>query len=212
MFNITSANKKIEYIDDFGLDPTRARFMAGKTVTFTNKTTLPQAMEARDGSWTTGLIQPGSSASVTVTKPGEYEFVSQDHPWVIGQLIVEATDAGSHAAAITVAAGIYTREQAQRGMAAYKQSCAACHLEDLSGSDRNPALAGSGFVANWTDKSVADLYNRTRLTMPQSSPGSLPPQTYIDIVAFLLQANGFPASDTELEPNAGLAHIAIKTK
>jgi hypothetical protein len=44
---------------------------------------------ARDGSWTTGPIRPGESATVTVTKPGEYEYVCSDHLWSMGQLIVE---------------------------------------------------------------------------------------------------------------------------
>jgi hypothetical protein len=35
--------------------------------------------------------------------------------------------------------------------------------------------------------------------MPQSSPGSLNPQNYIDIVAFLLQSNGLPSGKEELK-------------
>ena len=54
----------------------------------TNASTLPHAISARDGSWST-VIQPGASASVTIAKPGTYEYVCTDHPWSIGQLIVE---------------------------------------------------------------------------------------------------------------------------
>jgi plastocyanin len=49
----------------------------------------PHTIAARDGSWTTGVIQPGATASVTIPKTGTYEYICQDHPWSIGQLIVE---------------------------------------------------------------------------------------------------------------------------
>jgi hypothetical protein len=34
--------------------------------------------------------------------------------------------------------------------------------------------------------------------MPRSKPASLTPQEYSDIVAFILQQNGFPAGTSEL--------------
>lgn len=37
-------------------------------------------------------------------------------------------------------------------------------------------------------------------TMPQHEPDSLKAQVVIDIVSFLLQANGIPAGQTELPP------------
>src|SRR6201999_2493217 len=89
--NIAFADKKIDYMDDYGLNPTRARVTPGAKVTFTNTTKLVQTVEARDGSWTTGPIQPGASASVTITKPGVYEYVGEFDPWMIGQLTVESS-------------------------------------------------------------------------------------------------------------------------
>ncbi|MCH7475336.1 MAG: hypothetical protein IIA27_11765 [Gemmatimonadetes bacterium] len=34
--------------------------------------------------------------------------------------------------------------------------------------------------------------------MPQEEPGTLRPQEYLDVVAYILQANGYPAGDREL--------------
>jgi plastocyanin len=34
-------------------------------------------------------IHPGASGVVTVAKPGRYEYFCREHPWTIGQLIVE---------------------------------------------------------------------------------------------------------------------------
>ena len=88
-FNIASANKKIDWADDNGLSPSRVRTKSGTPVTFTNTSKVSHAVAARDGTWTSGPIKPGESATVTVTKPGVYEYICTDHPWTIGQLIVE---------------------------------------------------------------------------------------------------------------------------
>lgn len=131
---------------------------------------------------------------------------------MFGQLIVEAQDT-STTAATSVLGGVYTKEQASRGRTAYMQSCSACHMDDLSGSDHVPALAGDAFMTAWQGKSVGDLYNRTRLTMPQGAAGTLSPQIYADIVAYMLQANNFPAGGSELGTNNDLlAGIVINKK
>jgi quinohemoprotein ethanol dehydrogenase len=88
-FTIASANRKIDWADASGVSPTRVRTRPGTPLTFTNTSKISHAMAARDGSWKSGPIKPGESATVTVTKPGTYEYTCTDHPWTIGQLIVE---------------------------------------------------------------------------------------------------------------------------
>ena len=85
-----SANKKMTWADDYGLAPV-ARAHEGRhaSLTFKNTSTKPHTIAARDGSWTTGAIQPGESGTATVTKAGTYEYICTEHPWTIGQLIVE---------------------------------------------------------------------------------------------------------------------------
>jgi len=56
---------------------------------WTNASKKAHTITARDGSWTTGVIQPGASGSAIITKPGTYEYICTDHTWSIGQLIVE---------------------------------------------------------------------------------------------------------------------------
>ena len=48
-----------------------------------------RTIASRDGSWTTGVIAPGASATVSVSKPGTYEYICKERPWSFGQLIVE---------------------------------------------------------------------------------------------------------------------------
>src|SRR5262245_59959862 len=43
--------------------------------------------------------------------------------------------------------GVFTDEQARRGQASYRQSCAHCHAEDLLGERAAPALVGQPFTS-----------------------------------------------------------------
>jgi plastocyanin len=88
-FNIVAANRKIDWMNAYDVTPPRARIKAGSALKFVNTTSMTHAMEARDGSWHTDPIKPGESVSVTITRPGVYEYVCHDHPWSIGQLTVE---------------------------------------------------------------------------------------------------------------------------
>lgn len=117
----------------------------------------------------------------------------------------------SQAAAHTTSVwdGIYTEEQAARGTEQYKENCAACHGSSLEGQGMAPALAGDTFVNMWNGRSVDDLFIRIQTTMPLDGPGRLTSPATRDIVAFLLQANKFPAGKTDLPARNDLKATAI---
>ena len=94
--------------------------------------------------------------------------------------------------------GVYTQEQAKRGEAVYGERCAQCHGADLMSGDSVPPLAGTDFLSTWNTKTVGDLFDRIRTSMPADQPGTLNRQQASDIVAYLLSANKFPAGKTEL--------------
>lgn len=99
----------------------------------------------------------------------------------------------AQAAARTVAEGVYSAEQARRGKAGYEAKCAVCHGMGLEGADAAPPLAGGRFLDNWKGQSVHALVTRTRTTMPLNEPGSMGMAETSEIVAYMLQANQFPA-------------------
>jgi cytochrome c len=109
--------------------------------------------------------------------------------------------------------GVYSAAQAQRGKTQYSQSCATCHMDDLSGSGQALPLAGDAFMGTWEGQSVADLMGLIHDTMPQDKPGTLTPDQALDTVAYLLQYNQFPAGKEELknDPNE-LKNIIITKK
>lgn len=98
----------------------------------------------------------------------------------------------------SVVDGVFTDEQAKRGEAAYTKDCSSCHGAGLDGDGFAPALAGSEFLSNWNGTSVGDLFDRIRVSMPPGSPGGVPPQTKVDIVAHLLKSNKYPTGKVEL--------------
>src|SRR6266849_7565134 len=109
--------------------------------------------------------------------------------------------------------GVYSKAQAGRGQAIYKENCFVCHGETATGGDSGPALSGESFMDNWKGQTLGDLFEKVSMTMPASSPGSLKPQEYGDLIAFLLGENGFPAGQKELEhETAPLKQIRIVPK
>jgi len=100
--------------------------------------------------------------------------------------------------------------QAARGKDDYDQQCSVCHQPDLSGSDMIPALAGDAFMARWDGKTAKDLYDRESTTMPSNAPGSLDAKTYLDLTAYILQANNVAAAD-ELTADS-LSKVTIHSK
>jgi len=71
--------------------------------------------------------------------------------------------------------------QASRGGELYRGSCGNCHE---AGS-----LVGQGFADSWNGRRVYDLYALIHSTMPLDKPGGLKDGEYLDVVAYLLQAN-----------------------
>ena len=95
--------------------------------------------------------------------------------------------------------GVYTEVQADRGKAAYDQHCIRCHGVDLGGTGRDaPQLKGERFQATFGTETVDRLFTKIRDTMPQFLVSGLEDKIKIDIVAYILRTNGFPAGAREL--------------
>jgi len=98
----------------------------------------------------------------------------------------------------TVWDGVYSEEQAKRGEAMFVDACSNCHGRTLEGQDMTPPLTGGAFMSNWDGLSVGDLADRIRSSMPLDRPGSLSRQDNVDVVAYILRFNQFPAGKDEL--------------
>ncbi|MBT8148097.1 MAG: cytochrome c [Gammaproteobacteria bacterium] len=118
--------------------------------------------------------------------------------------------AGSAQQPVSIWDGIYNEAQAQRGADHYRARCASCHSADLRGNSNSPSLLGMSFMFVWEGRSVGELFEKMRAEMPTDQPGSLPTQAYIDVLAFILSSNEFPAGKSELAADQSLLNgIAI---
>ncbi|MGD1072373.1 MAG: c-type cytochrome [Bryobacteraceae bacterium] len=98
--------------------------------------------------------------------------------------------------------GVYTEEQAARGLSLYKPECASCHGMALEGAGQFPPLAGDDFKANWNGQQLSDLFEKMRLSMPADHPGKLSAEQNADILAYMLKQNGFPAGAMAMKGDA----------
>jgi hypothetical protein len=101
----------------------------------------------------------------------------------------------------TVWDGVYTDAQAARGEARYRASCSGCH-------DEGPRR-GEAFMRDWSGTDLGGLFARMKASMPPGAPGTLPDADYIDIAAYMLRINDFPAGSDELT-SASVATIRVE--
>jgi quinoprotein glucose dehydrogenase len=95
--------------------------------------------------------------------------------------------------------GVYSESQAKAGEALYAQHCAKCHGSELGGVEQAPALAGGTFKQRWQGADLDKLFARVE-SMPPAQPRTLTASQYVDILAFMLKANGFSAGTAPLGP------------
>jgi S-disulfanyl-L-cysteine oxidoreductase SoxD len=94
------------------------------------------------------------------------------------------------------AVAFYTAEQAAEGQRIFTTVCAVCH-------GRNE-FTGPIFQLTWMHEPVGHLFQHVSTAMPQDDPGSLDPERYAAVVAYMLQLNGRPAGERRLPADAEL--------
>ena len=90
----------------------------------------------------------------------------------------------------------FTAAQATRGQEVFTTVCSTCH-------GRNE-FSGPIFAITWRAEPVGSLFEHVSTAMPQDRPGSLAPQQYADVVAYILQLNGIQPGERELPPDLAL--------
>ena len=82
--------------------------------------------------------------------------------------------------------GFFTERQANSGQGSYRSICTPCHGDAVVET-----------LANWTG-GADTFYAFISSAMPADGPGSLPPETYLRIMAYLLREIGLPPGASEL--------------
>jgi cytochrome c553 len=125
---------------------------------------------------------------------GEILFSPRRIGLLTGFILVLGTAASLAQTELTT--GPFTASQAEDGRKAYMARCASCHKANLQGQGEVPPLAGRTFMAGWSTRTSQDLYNLIHASMPPGAADSLDDQTYANLTAFILHANGAMAGPT----------------
>jgi len=95
----------------------------------------------------------------------------------------------------TINEGVFNTQQVNQGKTAYNKYCRDCHSSNLEGGGVEPPLNDSLFIDAWREDYLASLYEYISTRMPKGrkyAAGSLKPQEYLAIVAYILQRNDYP--------------------
>ncbi|MGI9287786.1 MAG: PQQ-binding-like beta-propeller repeat protein [Pseudomonadales bacterium] len=96
------------------------------------------------------------------------------------------------------ATDVSLKTQAEAGKRQYDRHCADCHRPSLRGSAHGPELAGQEFLGVWGSRSTEDLFLLIKNTMPPGDNADLADADYLDVVAYIVQANGGVAGSAAL--------------
>lgn len=103
------------------------------------------------------------------------------------------SDPGAEPGGTTVCEGAYSAAQARRGQDLFTSHCAECHGTNFRGGFGVASLVGPAFMLKWRGKTLFDLFDQMRTTMPLNRAGSLSDNEYAEIIARILEVNGYPA-------------------
>jgi mono/diheme cytochrome c family protein len=106
---------------------------------------------------------------------------------------------------------VYSSEQAARGAAQFATVCASCHdpAKVPAGKKPAPPLVGAKFLDTWSNRTLGELLTNIQTTMPNDGSAVLTEAQTADLVAHILEANGFPDGPAPLKYDAAAKSIVI---
>ena len=96
--------------------------------------------------------------------------------------------------------GVYTKAQADGAKTQFDKICAECHPFTVAAKKKpkDVPLGDEPFFENWEGRSLDAIITTIVLTMPNDGSGVVTDAEAVDLVAYILQQNGFPAGETAL--------------
>ena len=131
---------------------------------------------------------------------------------------------------------VYTTAQAEAGHAAFQSTCGKCHTGALlrrtggpgelppvdslppgmqevvrGAGGKIPPLAGPDFMASWGARTTKELAGRIKEAVGGFPPQGTDQETYLNLTAYVLQANGALAGTQTLAPATAVQIRSIST-
>ncbi len=110
--------------------------------------------------------------------------------------------------------GIYTKAQADGAKAQYDKLCAECHAFTVAAKKQaaDLPLGDEPFLKKWEGKAIDELVSVIVLTMPNDGSAIVSDDEALNLTAYVLQQNGFPAGATPLTKETASAVLARPKK
>lgn len=166
------------------------------------------AVGAAEGTWSIEFLSAFLMSPQTAIPGTTMPFAGIEDDATRANLIAYLATLGGEAAPLEAVgaaepAGIpvsFSTAQADRGESRYARDCLECHGETLDGGlIGGPPLRGIAFEQKYLNGAAASvLFLFTSTAMPPDNPGRFSPSVYSDLVAYILEQNGFPAGETDL--------------
>ena len=91
----------------------------------------------------------------------------------------------------TVRDGIFTSAQAERGSRVFGSICTNCHeITEFTGA--------GAYLEDVEGKPLWETFDFISSEMPEDDPGSLRPEEYLAVLAYIFSVYGLPSGDAEL--------------
>jgi mono/diheme cytochrome c family protein len=105
--------------------------------------------------------------------------------------------------------GVYTKAQADGAKAQFEKLCASCHAFTVAEKKKpkDLPLGDEPFFESWTGRPLSAMISVIALTMPNDGSAVVTDQEAIDLVAYILQQNGFPAGEKALTKETAAAVV-----
>jgi mono/diheme cytochrome c family protein len=98
--------------------------------------------------------------------------------------------------------GVFSKAQADRGRDVFVTVCANCHTRGQ--------FSDGTWRRKWEGRTVFDVLESIRTTMPNDNPSGLSDGEYLDVITYLLAQNGYPAGAQDAS-EAALKKVRIES-
>jgi hypothetical protein len=132
----------------------------------------------------------------------------------VGAVVAKPSGAVEPAIQKSTNDGVYSKVQADGAKAQFEKICAECHpfSDAEKKKPKDIPLGGETFFQNWSGRSLGEMTSTITLTMPNVGSAVLSEEEALNLVAFILQKNGFPAGTKPLEKSDGPTVVARPKK
>jgi polar amino acid transport system substrate-binding protein len=110
--------------------------------------------------------------------------------------------------------GLYTKAQADGAKKQFDKICADCHPFTVAAKKKpkDLPLGEEPFFEQWTGRPLTELVTLIALTMPNDGSAVVTEEEAVDLVAYILQQNGYPAGSKPLTKASASAVLARPKK